>query len=82
MILTAKELMELTLRRRPAAQARVLTNMGIPFHVHPADRVLLVSRAAVATKLGAISATVGDSPLEYEVDTLGMKCHGKTTPKH
>lgn len=80
MILTAKELRELTLRQRPAAQARILANMGIPFHVHPIDGVLLVARSAVAAKLGTADVTTSvDTPPEYEVNTQEINRHGKTS---
>lgn len=70
----------LTRRVRPAAQGRVLTRWGIPFHVHPVDGVVVVARDAVATKLGALPKGNLETPMEYDVDIRSIRQHGKTTP--
>jgi len=51
MILTADELTELTDRTRPAAQARELTALGIPYKPRR-DGTLIVLRTAVQVALG------------------------------
>lgn len=80
-ILEPEEIAILTKRDRPAAQARVLRALGIPFRFHPADPVILVSRAAVeavlsSESIGGMTVTV---PALYEVDTEGIRNHGKTS---
>lgn len=80
MILSAKELQELTRRERPGAQSRVLRHLGIAFHVHP-DGALIVGREVVATKLGGQLTSETKLSMQYEVDVRGIENHGKTTPK-
>lgn len=60
--LTDTELRELTDRKRPSAQAKVLTALGIPFRYHPIDGGLIVSTAAAEAVLGgpATNRTVLD----------------------
>ena len=81
MILTSEEVVALTRRDRPAAQARVLRALGIPFRLHPNDSTVLVSRSADETGLGTISANEGSSAEAqvYEVDIAGIRNHGKTS---
>lgn len=79
--LEARELAALTRRDRPAAQARVLDALGIPFLLHPTDRVLLVSRTAVEAALGGPDGgTMPQSKsLDFDVDLEGIRKHGKTS---
>jgi hypothetical protein len=49
--LSNEELIELTRRRQPAAQARVLDGWGVP-HMRRPDGSLVVGRAAVVARLG------------------------------
>ena len=65
MILTEQEIRSLTPRERPAAQARVLGPLGIPFRKHPVDGVLLVPRASAVTALGGEVAL--DEAPQYEI---------------
>ena len=78
--LDAEEVAALTRRDRPAAQARVLRALGIPFRLHPTDPVVLVSRAAVEGVLGNWSTDEDPTakPALYEVDIEGIRNHGKT----
>lgn len=46
MLLTPDELVELTRKQRHKAQARVLTALGIPYHVRP-DGSLIVYQASL-----------------------------------
>lgn len=81
--LTAAELAELTKRERPAAQARILRALGIPFRAHP-DGSLLVLRSAAEAALGT-ELPAGKMPAgkpEYEVDVEGIRQHGKTPATH
>ena len=79
MVLSASELLQLTRRERPTAQARVLRALGIPFREHPTDGVLLVSRAAAAQALGAsVQEAAGDTASVYDVDVDAIKNYGKT----
>jgi hypothetical protein len=80
-ILTADEVVALTRRDRPTAQARVLRALGIPFRLHPSDLTVLVSRTAVEAALGTISSKeVSSAEVEvYEVDFAGIRNHGKTS---
>jgi len=79
--LAAEEVAALTRRGRPAAQARVLRKLGIPFRRHPTDSAVLVSRAAVEAVLGKWSTDgmAPDEPVEFEVDIEGIRNHGKTS---
>jgi uncharacterized protein DUF4224 len=75
--LTPAEVAELTRRERPAAQARVLRALGIPFKPHPTDPVLIVSRAAAEAVLGVKLEEPGDEPSEWEVNIDRIRQHGK-----
>jgi hypothetical protein len=81
MLLTEAELVALTRRDRPSAQARVLRRLGVPFRTHPSDGVLLVSRAAAEVALGA-EVMRGALPGEYEVNVKGIRGHGTPAPAH
>ena len=61
MILSEQELLDLTQKRRPTAQARVLAFMGIPYRMRP-DGSLAVLRAQVAP-----TATNGRLPVSEPV---------------
>jgi hypothetical protein len=78
--LTPEEVAALTRRDRPAAQARVLRALGIPFRRHPTDSVVLVSRAAVEAVLWNSSTgdTVPKEPIEFDVNLEGIRNYGKT----
>ena len=79
LMLSNQELVALTRRDRPTAQAKVLRVLGIPFRVHPTDGALLVSRTAAESVL-ANSSTDDLSlaqPVRYEVDIEGIRKHGK-----
>jgi len=80
MFLTEAELVALTRRNRPGAQARVLRQLGVPFRAHPTDGVLLVLRVAAERALGAES--VGESASVFEVNLEGMRKHGATSSAH
>jgi len=77
--LEPEELAALTRRDRPAAQARVLRALGIPFRIHPTDSVVLVSRVIVEAALGSWSADETPSLQRRldEVDIEGIRNHGK-----
>lgn len=62
LLLTAAELVELTKRDRPKAQARVLASMEIPFAVHPADGDVLVARSAATAYLTGKEGETDDAP--------------------
>lgn len=80
MILTPEELIAITRRDRPSAQARVLRLLGVPFAVHPADGVLIVARAAVEERL---RVKVGsDVAAEFSVNLEGVRAHGKASGHH
>lgn len=66
MILSDADLVLLTHRARPSAQARVLRKMGIPFKVHPIDGGLQVARSAAEAYLGTDDAAANDSE-HYEI---------------
>ena len=77
MILSPSDLAELTRRERPAAQARILRRLGIPFKIHPADGVLLVAKEAVSAALIGVAANDGGPRFEVNIQAIrGM--HGKT----
>ena len=79
MILSPSDLAELTRRERPAAQARVLRRLGIPFKIHPSDGVLLVARDAAAAALWREPAGRTAEAATYDVDVDAIKSmHGKT----
>jgi len=84
MLLSQDELVELTRRERPAAQARVLRQLGIPYRVHPSDGALLVSKAAAESALGAqaVEQPAELSPDAYEVNIEGIRSYGTKTPAH
>jgi hypothetical protein len=79
-ILTQAELITLTRRDRPTAQARVLRLLGVPFRPHPTDGILLVSRAAAEKALGLEIANA--IAQDFEVNVEGIRQHGKTTTAH
>lgn len=75
-LLSVDELYALTRRHAPAAQARVLTRLGVPFKPHPVDGVLLVSRAAAEAAMGApIAAAPQSANEEWDVRIPGGE-HG------
>lgn len=79
MILTEDELREITRRERPAAQARVLRKLGIPFKAHPTDPVLLVDRDTARAALGANEAepTAAPDRVEWQVNVAALRgTHG------
>ena len=80
LVLTVEEIANLTGRERPKAQAKVLRGLGVPFRVHPVDRTVIVSRAAVEAALSGRSEEVSSRPPElYEVNLEGIRRHGKAT---
>ena len=88
LVLTAAELRELTRRDRPAAQARILRRLGIPYKEHPVDRCLLVARSAalaviegVPTK-EATESEAGVESMAFAVNIQGIRNHGKTPRTH
>ena len=78
MILSPSELVALTRRDRPSAQARVLRVLGIPFATHPADGTQIVSRAAVEKVLGVVVGELRRRP-NYEVNLEAMRGHHGTS---
>ena len=74
-LLTPDELVAITLRERPSAQARVLRRLGVPFLSHP-DGSLLVSRASVEAVLGGKAAN-DDAPPVVNVDLIRGWGRGK-----
>ena len=80
MFLTQADLIALTRRNRPGAQARMLRQLGIPFRAHPTDGVLLVLRAAAERALGA--EPTAESAQGFEVDLEGIRTHGQTSTAH
>ena len=79
MILSPSDLADLTRRERPAAQARILRRLGIPFKIHPVDGVLLVAKEAVSAALVGVATTDTAPPLEVNFQAIRMR-HG-TTPQ-
>jgi len=76
LLLSASDLALLTRRERPAAQARVLRRLGIPFKIHPSDGVLLVARDAATAALGGEPAP--DLVPQFEVNVQAIReRHGK-----
>jgi hypothetical protein len=76
LVLSPSDLVELTRRERPAAQARVLRHLGIPFKIHPSDGVLLVAKDAATAALGRMAAP--DVVPQFEVNVRAIKeRHGK-----
>lgn len=73
--LSPAELIALTKRERPKAQARVLGRLGIPFTPHP-DGTLLVSRSSAEAVLGGRAANDEAPPL-VNVDAIRRWPHGK-----
>lgn len=59
--LTDAELVEITHRRQPCAQARALQRMGVP-HLRRPDGTLLVGRTAMESALAGQTATMTDKP--------------------
>jgi hypothetical protein len=80
LILTEHEIRSLTRRERPAAQARVLDRLGVPFRRHPVDGVLLVPKASAVAALG------GEVPLDllpqYEIRREAFTRGKKTATEH
>lgn len=76
--LSPDELRELTRRDRPAAQARVLAALGVPFKAHPTDGVLVVSRMAAEKALGTTVEVQENQPIEWDLNMEGFK---RGTPK-
>ena len=77
-LLTADELLELTRRPRPSAQARVLRALQIPFRVHPIDGGLLVDRELARTALGVqLRMAANDEPEAVAVNLEAIRNHGK-----
>lgn len=74
--LSAVELVALTKRERPKAQARVLERLGVPFVPHP-DGTLLVSRASAEAILGGRAANDDEAPPAVNVDAIKGWGHGK-----
>lgn len=74
-LLSSEELRELTRRDRPAAQARVLRALGVPFRAHPADGVLLVDREAARAAIGVTQAAANAEPV-YTVNVQAIREHG------
>lgn len=65
LILSDEQLVALTHRQRPSAQARILQRLGIPFRYHPTDGGLLVSTAAAEAviagrEVGAQAQSAGE----------------------
>lgn len=78
-ILTVAELLEITRRPRPSAQARVLRALGIPFRIHPIDGALLVDRETARAALGArVTAANDEPPSTYEVK-FPESAHGQAS---
>ncbi|MBE7524747.1 MAG: DUF4224 domain-containing protein [Burkholderiales bacterium] len=78
MILSPSDLAELTRRERPAAQARVLRRLGIPFKIHPSDGVLLVAKDAATAALGGVAAH--DVVQQLEVNVQAIRGRHGTAP--
>jgi hypothetical protein len=79
-ILTQDELVALTRRNRPTAQARVLRLLRVAFRTHPTDGVLLVSRAAIEQALGvAVKLAIAE---EFDVNVAEVLGHGQTSTAH
>ena len=78
LVLSPSDLVELTRRERPAAQARVLQRLGIPFKIHPSDGVLLVARDAATAALGGM-ATPEVVP-QFEVNVQAIRERHGTAP--
>lgn len=79
LVLSSADLVALTSRARPSAQTRVLRRLGIPFLLHPVDRIPIVSRAAAMAALGD-TGTLPVAPAiaqEYEVNVSAILNHGK-----
>ena len=80
MILTQTELVAITRRDRPSAQARVLRRLGIAFCVHPSDGILLVPRDAARTALGGEATPAANDQKTFEVNVSAMRSkRGQTT---
>ena len=81
LVLSSADLVALTSRARPSAQTRVLRQLGIPFRLHPVDRVPIVSRAAAMAALGDTSPlpVAPANAQEYEVNVPAILNHGKKT---
>ena len=75
MILSPSELLALTRRDRPSAQARVLRLLGIPFTTHPVDGTQIVSRAADEKALGVAVDAFATPSVLYEVNLEAIRGH-------
>jgi hypothetical protein len=75
LILSPSDLAELTRRERPAAQARVLQRLGIPFKIHPSDGVLLVAKDAATAALVGLATPDVVPQLEVNVQAIRER-HG------
>lgn len=63
--LSTEELIELTHRRRPSAQRRALTSMGIDSLVRP-DGTLVVLRSSVEAAVGITTPKVSEFRFGWE----------------
>lgn len=80
-ILTSDQLIDLTRRKTPGAQARILRRLGIPYRAHPQDGVLLVPASAALSVLGAdLEELRAREEDEYSVNTIGIQRHGTKAP--
>lgn len=71
LVLEADELERITRRRRPAAQARILRMLGVPFARHPVDGTILVATTAAARALGDNASPASDqAPAAVNVEAL------------
>jgi hypothetical protein len=78
LVLTPNELVAITRRERPSAQARVLRRMGVPFRVHPTDRVLQVPRGGIDAYLGGTGPDAEEAAqVDYAVNVTALRAkHG------
>lgn len=77
MILTPAQLVSVTKKVRPKAQARVLRELGVPFKPRP-DGTLLVSQASVEAFIsGKPAANDADAP-GVDVNAIKEWGRGKT----
>ena len=73
--LTDAELVAITKRDRPTAQARILRLLGVPFARHPVDGILLVDRNAASAVLTGKPAQRAPAVVNVE----GIRNHAKGT---
>lgn len=74
--LSPEELVDLTKRGRPKAQARMLQRLGVPFATHP-DGSLLVSRASAEAVLSGRVANDDEIPPTVNLDAIRSWGNGK-----